>query len=404
MPAGSDLVSLGAIREAAVALVPFLRPTPVEEVTSLSALCSRSILLKPEHRQATGSFKIRGAANLIRTLPTGVEVVAASAGNHAQGVARAARLTGHPARVLMPRTASLPKIEATRADDAIVQLVDGGVDDAIAAARRYAEETGAMLIHPFDDPAIIAGQGTIGLEFLAEAPDVETIVVPVGGGGLIAGIAAAVRAVAPAVRIIGVEAVGAAGMRAALDAGRPVELPSTQTIADGIAVRAVSERTLAHCAALVDEVVSVSDDDIARALLLLLERAKAVVEPAGAAGFAAVLSGAVAGRGPVGVICSGGNVDPIMLSRLVEHGLTAAGRYLVLRVVLDDRPGALAHLTSAIAAFELNVHSVEHHRIGLRLGVDQVEVLLTVETRDPEHRDETVRGLRAQGFQVELVS
>jgi threonine dehydratase len=401
---GDPLVTIESIRAAREALAGVIRPTPVDRIESLSTLAGRPVFVKPEYRQVTGSYKIRGAYNLIRSLEPGRAVVAASAGNHAQGVARAARLTGRPAKIFMPRSAALPKIQATRADGAQVELVDGIVDDAIRAAREEAERSGAFFIHPFDDAAIIAGQGTVGLELLDDLADDVVIVVPVGGGGLISGIATAVRDARPAQPIIGVEAEGAAAMRLALDSGSPTALSEVSTIADGIAVQKVSQRTLDHVRALVNDVVTVDDDAIGQAFVLLLERAKAVVEPAGVVGLAAVLSGKIPGDGPVCCVLSGGNVDPIMLTRLVEHGLSAAGRYLVLRIVLEDRPGALALLTSAVADLGLNVHSVEHHRVGLRLGLDKVEVLLTLETRDPAHRDETVAGLVSRGYQVEAMS
>lgn len=398
----TDLVDLAAIERAQEALAPILRPTPLEGVPSLAGAAGREVRFKPEHRQLTGSYKIRGAFNRIRSLPAGRPVVAASAGNHAQGVARAARLTDRAATIFMPSSAPLPKVAATKADGAEIRLVDGVVDDCFGAARAFAEEAGAEFIHPFDDPEVIAGQGTVGLEMVDDLQG-EVVIVPVGGGGLLSGTAAALRGRGFRGRLIGVEASGAAAMEAAMGAGRPVDIDRVETIADGIAVRSVSERTLAHISSFVDEIVTVSDDDIAQACLLLLERAKAVVEPAGAVGLAALLAGAVAGSEPAVVVLSGGNVDPLILSRLIEHGLTAAGRFLVLKVDVEDRPGALAHLTKKVADLGLNVLSVEHHRLGMRLGLDKVEVQLTVETRDPTHRDETVAALRAAGLQADLV-
>jgi threonine dehydratase len=250
----------------------------------------------------------------------------------------------------------------------------------------------------------MAGQGTIGLEIAEECEHDATVVVPVGGGGLLAGIATALKSVRPAMKIVGVEAAGAAAVRASLDAGDVVTLDSIATIADGIAVKTIDAGTLEHIRARADDVVTVDDDRIATALLILLERAKAVVEPAGAVGLAALLAGAIDGDGPVLLVVSGGNVDPLLLTHLIEHGLTAAGRYLILRVVLADRPGELALLTQAVADLGLNVVEVEHHRVGLTLGVDRVEVLLTLETRDPEHRDAAVRALRDSGFAVETVA
>ena len=391
------------IAAARARLEGILVPTPLEASASLSDLTGRPILLKPEHRQRTGSYKIRGAYNMISRLEPGGEVVAASAGNHAQGVARAARLTGHRATIFMPAAAALPKVAATRADGAEVHLEGAVFDESIGLAHAYARTTGAHFVHPFDDPLIIAGQGTVGAEIAEELDVAATVVVPIGGGGLISGVATAMKTARPDVRVIGVEAAGAAAMRASLDQGAVVRLDHISTIADGIAVKSPSALTLEHVRALVDDVLTVTDDQISRAMILLLERCKAVVEPAGAAGLAAVLAGLVPGDDPVVAVLSGGNVDPLVLIKLIEHGLSAAGRYLVLRIIVGDHPGELATLTEAIAAMGLNVLDVEHHRVGLKLGVDKVEVMMTLETRDPEHRDEAVRDLRAKGFDVQTV-
>jgi threonine dehydratase len=397
---GKPLVALGDIEAARERVRPVLRPTPVGVSDSLTRLCGRPVLLKPEHLQRTGSFKIRGAYNLISRLPAGGRVVAGSAGNHAQGVALAASLCGIRATIYMPLDATLPKIEATRAYGAEVRLVGHVVDDCLQAAVAAAETEGATFVPPFDDPLVIAGQGTIGLEIAEEAPEASVVVVPVGGGGLVAGVAAALRGRRPGVRVIGVEAEGAASMVASLAAGRPVALDKVSTMADGIALKAPSALTLAHVTALVDDVVTVSEEEISRAVLLLLERAKAVVEPAGAVGLAALLAGRVEGEGPAVALLSGGNVDPLLLIKLIEHGLSAAGRYLRLRIVLPDRPGSLAAVTSAVADLGLNVLEVEHHRAGVHLGVDEVEVLFTVETRDPDHRQQVIDDLRAKGFRA----
>jgi len=396
------VVTLEDIREAHRRVDGIIRRTPVDRSDTLSRLFGRTVLLKPEHLQRTGSFKIRGAYNFISRLEGG-EVVAASAGNHAQGVALAASLHGLRAIIFMPVNAPLPKVEATRGYGAEVRLEGDAVDDSIEAARLHAEEHGATFVPPFDDPLIIAGQGTIGLELADEAPEAETVVVPVGGGGLISGVALALAHTRRAVRVVGVEAAGAAAMRASLDAGHLVSLDAISTMADGIASKSPSELTLNHVRAYVDDVVTVTEEELSRAVLLLLERAKAVVEPAGAAGLAAVMAGKVGGRGPALAVLSGGNVDPLLLIKLIDHGLTAAGRYLVLRIALDDRPGALAALTAAVAKMGLNVLSVEHHRAGIDLAVDQVEVLLTLETRDPAHRNEVEAELRDAGFLVQLV-
>lgn len=398
------MLSLADVQDARARLAGVLRPTPIGATATLSALAGREVLLKPEHLQRTGSFKIRGAYNRISRLDRGSAVVAASAGNHAQGVALAASLAGVSSTIYMPATVPLPKLEATRAYGAAVELVPGGVDDAIEAALASSKETGAVWVPPFDDPLIVAGQGTVGLELAEEAPDAEVVVVPVGGGGLIGGMGVALGALRPGVRLVGVEATGAAAMRASLDAGSVCTLTSVATMADGIALKAPCELTLGLCRAYVDEIVTVTEEEISRAVLLLLERAKAVVEPAGAAGLAALLAGKVPGTGQAAVVVSGGNVDPLLLVKLIEHGMSAAGRYLVLRVVVGDRPGSLASLTAAVAERGLNVLSVEHHRSGLSgLGVDEVEVLLTLETRDPAHRDEIVADLRGDGYRVDLV-
>jgi threonine dehydratase len=401
---GTVLVGVDEIRAAAAGLRGVLRPTPVEGSDALSRLCGRIVLLKPEHRQRTGSFKIRGAFTHIASLdPANTRIVAASAGNHAQGVALASALAGIPARIFMPTNASWPKVEATRNYGAEVVLVGDVVDETMDAAREESDRTGGHLVPPFDDPLVIAGQGTLGLELLEEAPEAEVVVVPVGGGGLISGIAVALRAVRPDVRIVGVQAEGSASMVASLAEGRPVRLDSVRTIADGIALKSPSALTVAHVASLVDEVVTVTEEEIGRAFILLLERARAVVEPAGAVGLAAVLAGKVAGTGPATVVLSGGNVDPLMMVKLIEHGLSAAGRFVRLRVIVEDRPGGLAAITQRIAELGLNVLTVEHLRAGATVGVNKAEVFLTLETRDPDHRLHVADLLRADGWLVEVI-
>lgn len=398
------MVGLDDIAQAARRLQGVARATPAVYSGALSKLAGRPVFAKPEQFQRTGSFKIRGAYNKIADVAAEGqfgEIVAASAGNHAQGVALAASLCGLRSTVFMPAGASLPKVEATRAYGAEVRFQAGNVDDAIGAARQYSAERAACYVPPFDDRLVIAGQGTIGLELSSEVPQAGTVIVPVGGGGLLAGIAAGLRGAGSRARVVGVEAAGAAPMLAALHAGKAIELPSVDTMADGIAVRCVSELTYEHVRALVDEVVTVDEEQISRAVLLLLERCKWVVEPAAATSLAALLAGAVPGEGPVVLVLSGGNVDPLLLTRLVEHGLTAAGRYLVVRVVLADKPGALALLTSALSELGLNLLTVEHRRGGAPVGVNEVEVILTLETRDPEHRDQVVPALQAQGFRAQ---
>lgn len=396
---GPALVSLDEVRAARERIWPHLRETPVEEGHALSRLAGRRLLLKPEQRQRTGSFKFRGALEFVMRLQKGSDVVAASAGNHAQGVALASDLFGHRARIFMPADAPLPKIAATRGYGAEVVAVDGGADDCLAAAAAAADETGATLVPPFAHPWVIAGQGSIGLEIADEAPGIEAVVVPVGGGGLIAGIGAALARVRPGVRIVGVEAAGAAKMAASLAAGRLVTLESVATFADGIALRCASELTLAHVNAFVDEVVTVTDEEIAVAIVALAERAKAVVEPAGAAAVAAVLAGKVTGD-PILAVVSGGNVDPLLLGRVLTHGMAAAGRFLALQVVLPDRPGSLAGLTAELARMRANVLYVDHRRVGVDVGVATVAVELHLETRDTAHADSVVAALAAAGYEV----
>jgi threonine dehydratase len=373
-----DLVGLAEIEAARAALEGILRATPVERSDTFTRLAGRPVVLKHEEVQRTGSFKIRGAYHCISRLSEsdrGGGVVAASAGNHAQGVALAAHLLGVRATMFMPEAAAFPKVDATRNYGADVRLVPGVVDDALAAAAEFAREEGAAFIAPFDDLDVIAGQGTLGLELVEQAPEADTVVVPVGGGGLIAGVAAALKAKRRGIRVVGVEPAGAASMSAALVEGAPSRLARLDTMADGIAVRSVSELTLRHARAYVDDVVTVTEEQISQALLLLLERSKAVVEPAGASSLAAVLAGKVGGvpGAPVCAVLSGGNVDPLLLVRVIEHGLSAAGRYIHVVVVLQDRPGELARLLDQVAALGLNVLDVDHDRAGEGLAIDEVD-------------------------------
>jgi threonine dehydratase len=400
------LVSPADLRRAEDAVAAVAIPTPVSPSPNLSSLAGRMVLLKHEERQRTGSFKIRGAANFVAGLDASVQaVVAASAGNHAQGVALAASSRGLASTVFMPETTPLPKLDATRGYGATVKTVSGGVEACIDAARTASEAEGTVYVPPFDDPLVIAGQATVGLEIATEAPDeVETVVVPVGGGGLIAGVATALAHRRRGIRVIGVEAAEAASMAASVSAGAVTTIEVGATMADGIAVAQPSELTLAHVRAYVDEMVSVTEEEISQAMVLLLERTKSLVEPAGATGVAALLAGKVSGTGPTVAVLSGGNVDPLLLIKLVDHGLSAAGRYVVVRVLLPDRPGMLASLLREIADLGLNVLAVEHHRSGLDLAVDQVEVRLTLETRDPDHHDEVIAALVASGHEATTVA
>jgi threonine dehydratase len=394
------LVTLADIYAARERVAPVIQVTALDRSDTLSRLIGRPVLLKAEYAQRTGSFKIRGAYNRISQLAPGLDVVAASAGNHAQGVALAAAMTGRRSTIFMPRGAAIPKADATREYGAEVRPEGEAVDDCIVAAKAFAERTGAVFVPPFDDHDIIAGQGTLGLELLEQAPDAEVVIVPVGGGGLLAGVAAAIKLSRPDIRVVGVEAAGAPSLTRALEAGHPVRLEKISTIADGIAVRSVSALTLAHAQAFVDEVVTVDEEEISRAFLLLVERAKAVVEPAGATSLAAILARRVGGDGPAVAVLSGGNVAPLLLTKLIEHGLAAAGRYLVLQIVIADLPGALAGLTAELARLELNVLAVEHHRSGPSLRLSEVEVTVTVETRNTAHHVEVLAALAASGYRA----
>ncbi|MDT0321607.1 threonine ammonia-lyase [Streptomyces millisiae] len=385
-------------------LAGIARVTAMEGSRYLSRLVGAPVHLKCENLQRTGSFKIRGAYTRIAGLGEAERargVVAASAGNHAQGVALAASLLGVRSTVFMPVGAPLPKIAATREYGAEVRQHGTVVDETLAAASEYAERTGAVLIHPFDHEDVVAGQGTVGLEILEQCPEVRTIVLGIGGGGLAAGVALAVKSLRPDVRIVGVQAAGSAAYPPSLAAGRPVALPEVATMADGMKVGRPGDVPFRIIADLVDEVRTVSEDSLSGALLLCLERAKLVVEPAGASPVAALLADpeAFAG-GPVVAVLSGGNVDPLVLQRTLRHGMAAAGRYLSLRLRVSDRPGALAALLGELSVTDANVIAVNHVRTDPRLGVGEAEVELQLETRGPRHCEEVTEALRAAGYGV----
>ncbi|GAB3356295.1 threonine ammonia-lyase [Modestobacter lapidis] len=404
MPAAAVPLVTGAdVESAAELLRGVVRHTPLEHSRALADRVGGPVWLKCENLQRAGSFKIRGAYTRISRLGDADRargVVAASAGNHAQGVALAARQLGAGATVFMPESAPLPKVAATRGYGADVRLGGPTLTEALLAATEFAEETGAVLIHPFDHPDVIAGQGTVGLEVLEQCPDAATVVVCTGGGGLVSGIAAAVRARRPDVRVVAVQAAGAAAFPASLAAGRPVRLASMTTMADGIAVAAPGDLTLAHVAGLVDEVRTVSEHDLSRALLFCLERAKLVVEPAGVAAVAAVLADPAAFRPPVVAVVSGGNIDPLLMLKVVQHGMAAAGRYLSLRVRVPDRPGSLAALLAELAGLAANVLSVEHERTTAQLDLGEVEIAVHVETRGPDHAAHVLSALGTAGYAV----
>ncbi|MEU4558913.1 threonine ammonia-lyase [Actinoplanes sp. NPDC023936] len=409
MTAPLDLLSLADVEAARDLLAGVAKTTPLITSRPLTEITGVPIWLKCENQQRAGSYKVRGAYTRIARLSAEERargVVAASAGNHAQGVALAAGLLGIRATVFMPEGAPLPKVSATKGYGAAVEYAGTSVDDALEAAHEFARSTGAVLIHPFDHPDVIAGQGTVALEILEQCPDATTIITAVGGGGLISGLAVAAKAVRPDIRIIGVQASGAAAYPPSLAAGAPQKLAACATIADGIAVLRPGDLTFAHVEKLVDEVVTVTDEDLSAALLILLERHKTVVEPAGAAAVAALLTGAyVPPRGgPAVAILSGGNIDPMLLLRVIEHGLASAGRFLRLAVRCTDRPGQLARLLSEIAEHRANIVDVSHSRQSPRLSFGEVEVALSVETRGPSHSSTLIAALRDAGYRVALLA
>ena len=390
------------IRAAADALHGVAHRTTTERSETFSRQCAGDVFLKFENRQKTGSFKIRGAYNKIRSLTDAERaagVVAPSAGNHAQAVAFAARSAGVPATVYMPEAASLAKVGATEGYGASVRLVGDSVEDSVAAAVADAASDGRTLVHPFDDELVIAGQGTVGLEILEDVPDVDAIVVPLGGGGLLSGIALAVKSQRPDVRVIGVEAAGCAPYVASLEHGEIHPAAQTETIADGIAVKHPGEITFGLVREHVDDVVTVTDAEIGMTIVQLLERTKAVVEGAGAVGLAALLAGRVQAKRAVAVL-SGGNIDTPLLMQVIRFGLTNAGRYLVIRTRLTDRPGQLMHLLQVIADAHVNILLVSHHRESVDVAVAETGIELILETRDEAHAHEIVELVRSSGYPV----
>jgi threonine dehydratase len=359
--------------------------------------------LKCENLQRTGSFKLRGAYVRIHGLTRDEReagVVAASAGNHAQGVALGASLLNTSATVYMPLKAPLPKLAATKGYGADVRLHGTVIEETLDEAIAFAEYSGATFIHPFDHPDVVAGQGTVGLEIVDQLPEAATVLLATGGGGLVGGVGAVMKELRPDVRVVGVQAEQAAAFPGSLAAGRPVGLTEVHTIADGIAVGKPGEVSFAHVSSLVDEVVTVSEEYLSRAVLLCLERSKLVVEPAGAAAVAALMQYPERFRTPAVAVLSGGNVDPLLLLRIIRYGMTAGGRYLALRLLLPDTPGALAGLLSQVSELGVNVLDVEHSRISGSLELGEVEVSLTLETRGEDHCVQATKALQASGYTV----
>lgn len=410
MSADSTIPTLAEFEDATAQLRGVVQRTPLEYSQHLSDLLGVPVRLKLENLQRTGSFKVRGAAFRLSRLSAEERsrgVVAASAGNHAQGVALAAQELGIAATIFMPLGVPVPKLLATRGYGADVVLEGETVAVPLRLAAEFAQRTGAALIHPFDHRDIVVGQGTLGLEIVEQMDDVETILVGIGGGGLIAGVAAAAKARAAAagrtVRIIGVQAENAAPYPLSLRAGHPIEIETRPTIADGIHVARPGDVPFAVIRDLVDEVVTVTDDDIARAILVLIERAKVVAEPAGAVGVAAILAGKVTASGPTAVVVSGGNIDPLLLQRVVAHGLAASGRYMTMKIPLPDRPGQLSRVSELIAQAGANVIEVLHTRHGQGLQISEVVLQISVETRGAEHRQLTIKTLQDAGFDPQVV-
>jgi threonine dehydratase len=397
-------VTAADVERARRAIGDVARKTPVLPSATLSERCGGDVVLKAESLQRTGAFKLRGALSKLHALGDGCAagVVCGSAGNHAQALAFAARARGVPCEVFMPEGAPIAKVEATAALGARVVMGGSSVDDCLVAARARADEAGMAFVHPFDDPDIVAGQGTLGLELLEDLADLATVIVPVGGGGLASGIAIAVKSARPDVRVIGVQVETAAAYPASLKAGRPIAVDSALTIADGIAVKKPGELTLRLIERWVDDIVVVGEDAVAEAMVLLLEKAKLVVEGAGAVGVAALLGGHVtpAATGTTCAVLSGGNVDAGLLAAVARRNETEAGRRMVLLTRVPDRPGALARLLDCVAEQGANIVEVSHLREGIGLHVRETGVQLTIETRSRDHAEAVVAAVRRAGYGV----
>jgi threonine dehydratase len=396
------MLTLKDIETARQAIGDAIDPTPCKYSGFLSHLTGAEIYLKLENLQNTGSFKIRGALNKLSTLSAEERragVIAASAGNHAQGVARAALQLGIHATILMPEATPITKVEATKFAGAEVILRGETFDDAMSVARSLAAERGLTMIHPFDDPAVIAGQGTIGLELLQQLPELGAVIVPVGGGGLISGIAIALKSVRPELRVIGVEADQAASAVLSRQAGQVVGLGAIKTIADGIAVKRVGDITFALMQQYVDDLVTVSDEDIAAAILIYMERIRVVVEGAGAASLAALVSHKVKLDGVrTGVVVSGGNIDVQMVAKIIEKGLVRTNRLLRITVQLLDMPGSLGRLSTLLGELRANILQISHDRLTSDLPLDRAFVDISLDTRNREHQNEIMEALDQAGY------
>ena len=397
------MISMEMLQDARRVLSPVINQTPVLHAPGLVPDCS--FYLKADCLQKTGAFKLRGAYYKIATLSDQEKrrgVIACSAGNHAQGVGFASRDMHIPATICIPAAAPISKIQATRSYGANVVLVDGVYDDAYAEAVRLRDEQGLTFIHPFDDYRVMAGQGTIGLEILEQLPDVDVILVPIGGGGLISGLAYAVKHLKPSCQVIGVQAAGAASMVDSLEAGHILTLPSVHTIADGIQVKTPGDLTFDMCRQYVDEVVTVTESEIASAILTVLEKQKLVAEGAGAVGIAAAMYHKASIEGQtVCALLSGGNVDVTMLERILTRGLAKEGRTVTFSTVLPDQPHALASFLEVVSSLGANVLDVNHERRNTRAAIGSCVVQLSLETRDKAHIQEIISSLRREGYEVE---
>ena len=396
-------VNLEDIKDAAKLLDGVIKKTPSISAGWIEKKYGVDVTFKCENLQRAGSFKIRGAYNRIARLSESERsngVVAASAGNHAQGVALAAQILGIKATIFMPEGATLPKYQATLGYGAEVIFHGKTIDEALMAASAFSNETGAVFIHPFDHEHIVAGQGTMGLEILAQNPDVKTVVVCTGGGGLLAGTALAIKSLRPDIKVIGVQAEMAAAYPPSLAAGSPQMLPKMSTMADGIAVGKPGDVPFQIIAQHVDEIRTVSESSLARALLLTLERSKLQVEAGGIAAVAAILDDPDSFEGPVVASLSGGNIDPLLLSRVLRTGLAASGRFLMVQVRLTDQPGSLAKLLACVADLGSNIIQTSHTRMNPALAISEVDVEVELETRGFEHRELILAQIVAQGFEI----
>ena len=402
------MVTIADVEAASVTLGGVIVKTPLLASDRLSQDTGAQVYVKAENTQRAGSFKLRGAYTKMAALSAAERrrgVIAHSAGNHAQGVALAARLLGIPARVVMPEYAPLAKIMATRRYGAEVILHGASFDDAGAHARQIQQQEGLTYVHAFDDPRTVAGQGTIGLELLADLPEVDTVIVPVGGGGLIAGVAITIRARRPQTRIIGVQAEGCPSIRLSLAAGKPVAAPTADTMADGIAVKRPGDVTLPLIRDLVDDVITVDEDEIARGIVYALQNLRQVAEGGGAVGIAALLAGKIRLRPEerAAVVLSGGNIDATLLARVIEQVLVKQGRYVVLHTTVPDRPGNLAKLIDCVGSAGANIIDIHHRRAAWQVAIGRVGIELILEVRDEEHAGVLIRELEGRGYDIDRV-